>query len=45
MPKIIVKIPNIKAKSSVVNMVEYIARRKGVDVSVNNQVVIKAPAF
>lgn len=43
MPKIIVKIPNIKAKSSAVNMVEYIAKREGVDTSVNNQVIIKAP--
>jgi len=43
MPKIIVKIPNIKAKGSAVNMVEYIAKREGVDTSVNNQIVIKAP--
>ena len=45
MPKIIVKIPNIKAKSSAVNMVEYIAKREGVDTSVNNQVIIKAPTI
>lgn len=41
--KIIVKIPHLKAKKSAGGLVEYIAKREGVDKSVNGQVVIAKP--
>lgn len=43
MPKIIVKIPHLKAQKSVLKLVGYIANREGVDKSVNKQVVIAKP--
>ena len=43
MPKIIVKIHHMKAKSSSGGFVNYIAKRKGVDKSVNQKIVIKKP--
>ena len=43
MPKIIVKIPHLKAIKSAGGLVEYIANREGVDKSVNGQVVIAKP--
>lgn len=43
MPKIIVKIPHLKANKTTSGLVEYIANREGVDKSVNGQVVIAKP--
>lgn len=43
MPKIIVKIPHLKAKKSVGGFVEYIANRQGVDKTVNQKVLIGKP--
>lgn len=43
MPKIIVKIPHIKAEKSVSGFVEYIANRDGVDKSLSRQVVVLKP--
>ncbi len=43
MPKIIIKVPNIKAKKSGVGMLRYIATREGVDKNINRQVVVGKP--
>ena len=43
MPEIIVKIHHMKAKSSAGGFVNYIAKREGVDKSVNQKVVVSKP--
>ena len=43
MPKIIVKIPHLKAQKSVGGLVVYIATREGVDTSVNQKVLVGKP--
>ena len=43
MAHIIVKIPHVSGKGSAANMVSYIAKREGVDKSVNQKVTIKPP--
>lgn len=44
MPKIIIKVPNIKGKSASAGLINYIAKREGVDKSVNQKVHVGKPS-
>ena len=44
MPKIIIKVPNIKGKSASAGLINYIAKREGVDKSINQKVHVGKPS-
>ena len=43
MPKIIVKIKHLKASKKVGGLIDYVAKREGVDKTINEQILVGKP--